>query len=883
MRALASFLARAGCAVALAGTLLALLRAGPVHAAPPIDVSGLALAPWLIGFATVAALTARPSPPPRAARPLLAGVALLLVALVAFVAWRGPVGLPAAAAGEPPWRLLPGPIDVTPTDLAEARGEVVWDGPLQAPRTGRYRLWAIGRGKVTLELDGKQVLAAEGEELAAAAEIAIGRGEHRLVLRYEKTGRPEMRAARIRGHRLTLGWVRPRADGSPGSVSEAIAPRYLGEPRPAGLWWGIDALCVLLAVLAGALAFLGRWERPAEVPSQRVATRREWALSLAGYAAVLAVMSWPLVADLGGRGIVDRADGRLSVWIMAWGAHSLWAGPSQWFEAPIFHPAAQALAFSENMLLPALVAAPFSLAGGPVLGYNLAFLAGALLSGLGVQLLVRRACGDGLAAFVAGVLYAAGAHRWARIVHMHEQFTVLLPFALLALDRYWEQRTRRAALLLGLTLALQALASIYLGVILATIVGLLLLVGGLRLGVADLRRLAAGLALAAVLVAPLLSPYLKMRERYGAEWSLEAIEPHSLTPASYLASGTRLYARLTERSMDPDLRRRPLFPGVVPFALGIAGLAAAPRRYRTAALLGSLAAFLLSLGPMTPFYRALYDGVFVFRGLRGVFRFAAVPVLMLCALSAFALAGRRRLALLALAFGLLEAWSAPLRLGAYGGPSPTARWLAGKPGAVAYLPMGEGEDAQAMLDEIPYFRPLINGYSSFTPPHYRWLPDLLETPLSEDALRLLRAFDVRHVVARERLALPLAERVGDDWIHEVPVGERARPAACPRTPVAAVWDEEGARFDLGAVRGISRVTFELGERVPEREPVVGVSSDGASFRPVSARFDAGGAVVALAESPRRACAEIRLATSESARFVRLAFGPARRGGLVAVD
>ena len=44
---------------------------------------------------------------------------------------------------------------------------------------------------------------------------------------------------------------------------------------------------------------------------------------------------------------------------------------------------------------------------------------------------------------LAGVLFAAGALRWARILHMHEQFTPLLPLILLALDRFWEERTLR--------------------------------------------------------------------------------------------------------------------------------------------------------------------------------------------------------------------------------------------------------------------------------------------------------------------------------------------------------------------------------------------------------------------------------------------------------
>ena len=884
---LLSRLARFASALSLSLIALALLRLGPVYAETPLDVRALPLVPWLLVSAVLAALSARPDPSPMRGSHVLAWGLLAVFALLASaVALRGPVGLAGELQiGNGLQRLLaPGPIDATQSDMGEGRGSVVWDGPLRAPETGTHRLWVEGRGRVELKLDDRVVLAAEGEQLRAGVNLLIGRGSHRLALRYDRTGDVDMRSVGIRGHRLRLGWIRPRPDGSLGRSSEWIAPRYLGAPSSPALWRIIDMLAVAFALLLGAAAWSWRWERPARVPTAGRMSRREWVLSIAGYAAVLIAMSWPLVTDLAGHGIGYRADGQLSLWIMAWDVRTLLTNPSQLFEAPIFHPAKQALAFSENMLLPAVLAAPFTLVGGAVLGYNVVFLLGALGSGIGVQLLVRRASGDGLAAFVAGVLFAAGALRWARILHMHEQFTPLLPLILLALDRFWEERTLRRALWLGVLLALQVLASIYLGVIVATLVGLLILFGavsGLRRP--ELLRLALGLSLAGVLVAPLLVPYLRMRERYGAEWSLAAVEPHSLTLPSYLASGTRLYSAFTERHMDPELRRRQFFPGIVPLALGIAGLASAPRRHRAAALLGGLSAIALSLGPESGLYRWMYDNVILFRGLRGVFRFAVVPILMLTVLSGFALAGRRRLAIVALAFGLVEAVQVPLRLARYSGPSEAAKWLAGKPGVSAFLPLGEGENARAMLDGIPYFPPLLNGYSSFTPPHYPWLPDLLEIPLSEEALRLLRSLDVRHVVTQKPLQLSPQVRFGETVIYAVPEGDLARAVACPTASAPAVWDESGVALDLGAERAVSRVVFEIGDGVPEREPELSLSSDGVHFRNAAARFAAAGAVLALAENPRLACAEIRLDKAEPARFVRLAHAPARPGGRVTAE
>ena len=87
-----------------------------------------------------------------------------------------------------------------------------------------------------------------------------------------------------------------------------------------------------------------------------------------------------------------------------------------------------------------------------------------------------------------------------------------------------------------------------------------------------------------------------------------------------------------------------LFPGLVPLVLGLAGLAAAPRRYRAVAIVASLAAIVFSLGPETAAYRFLHENVVLVRGVRALSRFSLIPVLALSVLSGLALAGRWRLA-----------------------------------------------------------------------------------------------------------------------------------------------------------------------------------------------------------------------------------------------
>ena len=870
MPRLVSGLSRAGLAAVVLLIVLAVTRWGPIHAEPPVDARAGPLALPALLLAIVAALTGRERRP-RPVRPLLLAAALAAGALALVVALRGPAGLPLEVSGPEGvlGRLPPGPVDVLGRDLRHLAGtrrwSLRWSGPLHVPEPGGYRLRVAGRGRAEVVLSGRTVLAAEGDPLDAATDVGLAAGPQPIEVRLEYRGP---------GPRLRLLWTRR------GGQEEPIPVRYLG-PRGSPLaWWATDALALVLAALAAALVLAVPWDRPRRPPSPGPVTRRELAFSAAAYALLLAVMSWPLARDLAGHGPVDRPDGRLNAWILAWDAHALARAPGRVFQAPIFHPLPDALAFSENLLLPAVLGAPAQGLGGPVLAYNLVLLACLLVSGLGAQLLVRRVSGDRLAAWVAGAAFAAGAHRWTRLAHLHAQATLFLPFALLALDRFWERRTLRRALAVGLLLALQGLASVYLGAITAAalaVAALVALFGGL--GARDLARLAAGFLLAGLLLAPAVRPYLRMRAVQGVEFTLETVSIYAATPASYLASGTGFWGPLSQRHLDAENVPDTLFPGLGLLVLGIAGLAAAPRRYRAVALAASAFAVVFSLGPETALYRWLHEHVVLVRGVRALSRFSLLAVLALSVLAGLALAGRRRLAaLLALLALMTESANLPLRLGAYEPPPPAARWLAGREGAIAHLPLGE-DDTRVMLDGIAHFRPMLNGDSGFLPRPYDRALELLEHGPDAEALRFLRAVDVRHLVSKADLPLSRAAAFPDGTrVYDVPAGPSAREVAAA-TPVPTRWSSRAIELDLGAPRPVGRVVFVLSDAPWTERPRVEVSADGVAWVEVPAEASLADATLSLYRDPRGGRGEVRF-PARPARWLRLGRElPARPGPL----
>jgi hypothetical protein len=892
LKRLASSVSRAGCAVSVFLLVLAVLRWAPVHAEPPWEVPARNAGAAAVVFAAVAASTGRE----RKARPFLpwvvGGLAATGLALAAAVALRGPAGL-AAEVREPSGsiaRLPLGPIDLIGRDLRERalgrKWSTRWAGELRAPEAGRYRLWAAGGGRVTVILDDRDVLSAEGERFVTGNDVALARGAHRLAVAFVRT---------VPAARLRLGWIRPGHSAERGGRAEVIPPRYLGSARSRVAWAVIDGLALLGAALAAALVWVLPWDRPRRLAVPTAVRVTECAWSGVGYVVLVAVMSWPLVRDLAGLGMTDRPDGRLNAWILAWDVHALWHQPSRLFQAPIFHPLPDALAFSENLLVPALVSAPAQLAAGPILAYNIVLLLSMVVSGLGVELLARRAGAGRLAAFVGGAAFAVGAHRWIRLAHLHAQVTLFLPFALLALDRFWERRSLRRALALGLLLALQGLSSVYIGAIaaLAMAVGVAAaLAGGLR--GREAARLGAGLLLAAILVAPAVVPYMRMRTFQGVEWSLAQVSSFAATPESYAASGTRLYGGLTQRHLDPDRVRDTLFPGLVSLVLGLVGLAAAPKRYRAFALLASAVAILASLGPETAAYRFLHQHLVLVRGVRALARFSLLPVLCLSVLTGLALSARRRIALPALAFLMIESSNVPIRYAAAPRPSELARWLAGREGAIAYLPLGE-RDTEVMLDGVAHFRPLVNGDSGFVPRPYTRAMELLarrpdddadqarsrtgnsgSLPLRgeaqvggsmNDALRLLRALGVGHVVTRDQRPWLLIARFGEDRVYAIEEGPEAEMVV-PSRPAVSLWAGPAALVDLGAERVVSEIVFQISEAPWVERPLLTVSADGMSWSAVRGEASLADATLSLYRDPRRALGRVRFAPTRT-RFVRL--------------
>ena len=499
---------------------------------------------------------------------------------------------------------------------------------------------------------------------------------------------------------------------------------------------------------------------------------------------------------------MDRPDGRLNAWILAWDAHALRHAPARLFDAPVFHPLPDALAFSENLLLPAI-------AGGARCS---ARRARARLQparccwrsscpGLGVQLLVRRVTGDRLAAFVAGAIFAVGAHRWIRLAHLHAQVTLFLPLALLALDRFWERRTlARARCSSGLLLALQGLALGLPGAITAWLAAVGVRVraaGGLRRPRARASCCAACAGRGAARAGRAAVPAHARLPGHGVErwrtWRATRRRSSRTRPRARGCYGTAHAA-----PPRPGARPGHAVPGPRPAGAGDRGAgagAAALSRGGAGGLGRGRACF--SLGPQTAVYRFLHEHVVLVRGMRALSRFSLIPVLALCVLTGLALAG-------APAAGAAGPGAVPGRVVERAHPlralrrAARGRALAGgragrgrRPAAGRRRHGGHARRHRALAAAAE--RRL--GLRARGPTRARW--SCSTAPIVEEALRFLRAVGVTHVVPRlGRRAEACGTRSAAGELRPLlQAGRRRGTAAVPRRRCGR---PDGVILDLGA-------------------------------------------------------------------------------------
>ena len=137
-----------------------------------------------------------------------------------------------------------------------------------------------------------------------------------------------------------------------------------------------------------------------------------------------------------------------------------------------------------------------------------------------MHLLAREVAGSERAAYVAGMIFGFAPYHFTHLMHIQLQALYLLPLSFLFLHRMFGRERRSDTIALGLVMGLQALSSVYYGIIGGigiAAAGAALATGTKRLR--DWRLLRRGMAAAAIaliVALPWSIPYLRVEQEAGA-------------------------------------------------------------------------------------------------------------------------------------------------------------------------------------------------------------------------------------------------------------------------------------------------------------------------------------------------------------------------------
>jgi hypothetical protein len=504
------------------------------------------------------------------------------------------------------------------------------------------------------------------------------------------------------------------------------------------------------------------------------------ALLALGSLGLAVVMFWPLVLHLGTDVPKDLGDPLSQAWQLAWGGHALTHQPLHFFQSNQFWPGHDTLALSD-----ALVGyAPLSVFGtgieAAVARYGVVFLLASAIAFAGAYALARELGLRPAACCVAGAAFAYSPWRLEQGGHLHILSSGAIPLALALLVAGY-RRDRGGIVYAGwLLVAWQVSIGFSLGLplLLALAIGVPLVWWLLGRPIVAPRATAAGVATVLVVTALLAVPYVRVRsDEPDASRSPSTVAAYSVGPRMFATASSLnpVWGPITSRSNLPAVPEQTLFLGVATFLLAILGATwrGWPRGLRLGLVGAALVFAVLSLGfevsglgRFLP-YRALYEVVPGWSGIRVPERLHTFTTLALALLAAAGASRRRWLAPVAVVAILVEgAGFGPGRWYPHPpAPKPPAG-LASVQAPLLQLPAEANDNRRYLLWSTDGFPKMVNGRSSITPKRTQQILASVDTFPDQASVDALRRLGLRTVVLH---ADRLAGTPWQDW--------RARPVA----------------------------------------------------------------------------------------------------------
>ena len=333
---------------------------------------------------------------------------------------------------------------------------------------------------------------------------------------------------------------------------------------------------------------------------------RGHALPLLLYAALAALMTWPLVAHMGAAVPGVGYDSWQNMWNMWWLKQAMLGLRNPYFTDALYYPYGTSLYLHTLNPINFILSLPVHALFGLVVAYNFVIVGSLCASGYTAYLLAHNVTGDRRAALVGGTVFATSGYLLAQVMggHTHMVAAEWLPLAALALRRATAAPSRRRVLLAGALLAINVLCDwqYFLFITLWAAFYALAVAWGRRSLRAALPVVAA-LALAGLLVLPLLVPTARralQTPTATTEGGAAFRTDHSVDLAGFLIPSQLhpLWGKAAARAQwfksHMEIQNKTAYLGAPALALGLLALRRRAGRFW---MLGAALFALLAMGP----------------------------------------------------------------------------------------------------------------------------------------------------------------------------------------------------------------------------------------------------------------------------------------------
>lgn len=489
------------------------------------------------------------------------------------------------------------------------------------------------------------------------------------------------------------------------------------------------------------------------------------------------------------------ADAFFVSWTLAWDVHMLQKSPLEIFNANIFYPHKNTLAYSEHLIGNAFFAWPIiSLTNNPILAYNVLTFLFFVLGGYFAYLLVYYFTRNIPTSILAGVIFGFNPFRFIHFSQLHLQVAFFFPLLLLILHYLVKtQKTKYFIAFIFFFILLGYMSGQYFLIMTIVVPAFLIFYFAVFQKSFPKRKflikMGSSLLIIFLGVLPGAYPYFRLSQEIDYIRTYAMINAFSPTLRDYLAFSPILRPLLWE----PFIFETTLYTGFTVFLLFIASLVFLIKKFShqqkfvyTAALYFFIgfSCFLLSFGVLIRLnqndqgiigpYMLLYQFIPGFDMLRALGRFWVVVLLSLSVIIGIAVGQyfqrvRKRLitfgitALLLILVIIEYLWippfkHLPLQEAKTGNDIPVVyQWLADQKDETVILELpieaGVNEIAKFMYYSTYHWKKLVNGYSGYFPQDYlRLEKELIQKTLPPETIEKLKALGINYLIVHRGLS-----------------------------------------------------------------------------------------------------------------------------------